>query len=216
MSRPFRYRQRVSRGSVWPRTHKAFSSRREARYRLVFSVLQAAKRNGGGIFVAFVRFGSSEKVKLHRCCQITRSIGRVPLHSVWRSGEMVAREGRCERVRRVVAREGTLAKRNLGLARARGLLKPALFVTASAFHGVPFGPVPTSFFRHVVRLVIAWFFRFCKRPNGMEVGFSLLSSGLAAAKKSSFTVVARSHAVTEAPPPFRLAVRGDGGSRGQV
>ena len=43
-----------------------------------FSVLQAAKRNGGGDFVAFVRFVSSEKVKLHRCCQITRSIGRAP------------------------------------------------------------------------------------------------------------------------------------------
>jgi hypothetical protein len=41
----------------------------------------------------------------------------------------------------------------------------------------------------------------------MEVGISLLSSGLAAAKKSSFTVVARVHAVTEAPPPFRLAGR---------
>ena len=119
-------------------------------------------------------------------------------------------------MRWVVARTGTLAKRNLGLARARGLLKPALFVTASAFRGVPFGPVPTRLFRHGVRLVVAWFFRFCKRPNGMEVEFSLLSSGLAAAKKSSFTVVARVHAVTEAPPPFRLAIRGDVNSQGRV
>ena len=119
-------------------------------------------------------------------------------------------------MRRVVAREGWQSKRNLGLARARGLLKPALFVTACVFHGVPFGPALTSFFRHGVRLVIAWFFRFCKRPNGMEVGFSLLSSGLAAAKKSSFTVVARSHAVSEEPPPFRLAVRGDVNSQGRV
>jgi hypothetical protein len=70
-----RHRQHVSPGSVWPRTHKAFSSRREARCRMFFSVLQAAKRNGGGIFVAFVRFGSSEKVKLHRCCQSARSNG---------------------------------------------------------------------------------------------------------------------------------------------
>ena len=129
---------------------------------------------------------------------------------------MVACQGRCERVRRVVAREGRQSKRNLGLARVRGLLKPALFVTASAFRGVPFGPVPTRLFRHGVRLVIAWLFRFCKRPNGMEVGFSLLSSGLAAAKKSSFTVVARVHAVTEAPPPFRLAIRGDVNSQGRV
>ena len=90
---------------------------------------------------------------------------------------MVAREGGYEQVRRVVAREGRQSKRNLGLARARGLLKPALFVTASAFPEVPFGPVPTRLFRHGVRLVVVWFFRFCKRPNGMEVGFSLLSSG---------------------------------------
>ena len=92
---------------------------------------------------------------------------------------MVACQGRCERVRRVVAREGGQAKRNLGLARARGLLEPALFVTASAFRGVPFGPVPTRLFRHVVRLVIAEGFRYSKRPNGMEVEFSLLSSGQA-------------------------------------
>ena len=84
------------------------------------------------------------------------------------------------------------------------------------FHGVPFGPALTGLFRHDVRLVIAWLFRFCKRPNGMEVVFSLLSSGLAAAKKSGFTVVARSHAVSEAPPPFRLAVRGDVDSPGQA
>ena len=129
---------------------------------------------------------------------------------------MLTRKGGCEQVRRVVAREGTLAKRNLGLARARGLLKPALFVTACGFHGVPFGPVPTRLFRHGVRLVIAWLFRFCKRPNGMEVGFSVLSSGQAATKKSDLTVAARSHAVTEEPPPFRLAVRGDGGLPGQV
>ena len=129
---------------------------------------------------------------------------------------MLTRKGGCERVRRAVAREGRQSKRNLGLARARGLLKPALFVTACGFHGVPFGPVPTRLFRHGVGLVIAWLFRFCKRPNGMEVGFSLFSSGLAAAKKSSFTVVARSHAVTEAPPPFRLAIRGDVNSQGRV
>ena len=77
----------------------------------------------------------------------------------------------------MVAREGRQSKRNLGLARARGLLKPALFVTACGFHGVPFVPVPTRLFRHGVRLVIAWLFRFCKRSNGMEVVFSLLLSG---------------------------------------
>ena len=66
---------------------------------------------------------------------------------------------------RVVSRESGPAKRNLGLARARGLLKPALFVTASAFRGVPFGPVPTRLFRHGVRLVIADGFRYGKRPN---------------------------------------------------
>ena len=52
---------------------------------------------------------------------------------------------------------------------------PALFVTASEFLGVPFGPVPARLFRQSLRLVMVWLFRFCKRPNGMEAGFSLLS-----------------------------------------
>ena len=103
-----RHRQRVSRGSVWPRTRWAFSAKHEARYGVAFSVLQAAKRNPR-------------------------------------------------------------------LARARGLLRPALFVTASEFHGVPFGPAPARLFRQSLRLIMVWLFRFCKRPNGMEVGFSLLS-----------------------------------------
>jgi hypothetical protein len=47
----------VSRGSVWPRTRGAFLAKLEARYRLAFSVLQAANRNGGGAFVAFVVAG---------------------------------------------------------------------------------------------------------------------------------------------------------------
>jgi len=76
---------------------------------------------------------------------------------------------------------------------------PALFVTTCEFHGVPFGPVPTRLFRYSLRLVIVWLFRCCERPNGMEVGFSLLSLW---------------QAVSEAPPPFRLVVRGDGGSPG--
>ena len=70
-----RYRLWFSRGSVWPRAHKAFSARRGARYRLAFSVLQAAKRNGGGIFGAFVGAGSNEKVRLHCFCQSARSNG---------------------------------------------------------------------------------------------------------------------------------------------
>ena len=40
---------------------------------------------------------------------------------------MVAREGRCERVRRVVAREGRQSKRNLGLARAREKRKSVVY-----------------------------------------------------------------------------------------
>ena len=115
-----------------------------------------------------------------------------------------------------MSREGGRAKRNPGLARARRLLRPVFFVTTSEFHGVPFGPALARLFRQSLRLVMAWLFRFCKRPNGMEVGISLLSSGQAATKKSGFTVVARSHVVTEAPPPFRLAVRGDGGLPGQA
>jgi hypothetical protein len=90
---------------------------------------------------------------------------------------MLTRKGGCEQVRRVVAREGRQSKRNLGLARARGLLKPALFVTACVFPEVPFGPAPARLFRYSGRLVIAEGFRYSKRPNGMEVEFSLLSSG---------------------------------------
>ena len=56
-----RYCQRVSRGSVWPRTRKAFSSKLEARYGMAFSVFQAAKRNGGGIFVVFVVVSGGER-----------------------------------------------------------------------------------------------------------------------------------------------------------
>ena len=67
-------------------------------------------------------------------------------------------------------------------------LRAALFVTACVFHGVPFGLAPTGFFRHCVRLVIVWLFRFCKRPNGMEVGSSLLSLWLVVAERAGFTV----------------------------
>ena len=42
-------------------------------------------------------------------------------------------------------------------------------------YGVPFGPAPAWLFRYGVRLVIAEGFRYGKRPNGMEAGFSLLS-----------------------------------------
>ena len=63
-----------------------------------------------------------------------------------------------------------------------------LVVTTSVFHGVPFGLVPARLFRHCMRLVIAWLFRFCKRPNGMEVRISLLSLWLLVAEKEGFTV----------------------------
>ncbi len=99
---------------------------------------------------------------------------------------------RRQRSGQAVSREGGRAKRNPGLARARGLLRPVLFVTASEFHGVPFGPAPARLFRQSMRLVMVWLFRCCKRPNGMEVGFSLLSL---------------CHAVSEEPPPFRLVGR---------
>ena len=83
-----------------------------------------------------------------------------------------------------MSREGRQAKRNPGLARARRLLKPALFVTSSEFHWVPFGPVPAGLFRYGVGPVMVWLFRFCKRPNGMEVGFSLLSLWLLVAEEA--------------------------------
>ena len=84
-----RHCQRVSRGSVWPRTCWPFSLRRGARYGLAFSVLQAAKRNGGGDFVAFIVVGGRAVIIWRpysgRQCRKSRS------HSVWRAGEMVAR-----------------------------------------------------------------------------------------------------------------------------
>lgn len=58
------------------------------------------------------------------------------------------------------------------------------FVTASEFHGVPFGPVPAGLFRQSLRLVMVWLFRCCERPNGMEVGFSLLSLWLVVAEEA--------------------------------
>ena len=111
------------RGSVWPRTHRAFSLRREARYRRGVSIRQAAKRNGGGVLVAFVVVCGRQYRKSH-------------LHSVWRSGEVLTRQGMCERVwQGGVAREGTQAKRNLGLARARELRESVVFENSWLFRG---------------------------------------------------------------------------------
>ena len=59
-----------------------------------------------------------------------------------------------------------------------------IFVTASEFHGVPFGLVPAGLFRYGVGPVMVWLFRFCKRPNGMEAGFSLLSLWLVVAEEA--------------------------------
>ena len=102
---------------------------------------------------------------------------------------------RRQRSGQAVSREGGQAKRNPGLARARGLLRPALFVTASEFHGVPFGLVPAGPFRQSLRLVMAWLFRFCKRPNGMEVGISFLSLLQAVAEEAGLH--RRSRCVTQ-------------------
>ena len=76
-----RYCQRVSRGSVWPRTCKAFSAKHEACYGVAFSVLQTAKRNGGGVFVAFVVVGGRAVIiwRLYSGRRRRKS----PLHSVW-------------------------------------------------------------------------------------------------------------------------------------
>ena len=74
-------------------------------------------------------------------------------------------------------------------------MRAALSVTAYVFHGGPFGPVPARLLRYGLRFVIAEWFRFSKRPNGMEVGFSLLSLWFVVAKEVGFTVasvVARS------------------------
>ena len=119
---------------------------------------------------------------------VARSIGRaISIPFGERATHQHARARR-QRSVQAVSREGGRAKRNLGLARALRLLKPALFVTASEFHGVPFGPAPAGLFRQSLRLVMVWFFCFCERPNGMEVGFSLLSLWWVVAEKSGFTV----------------------------
>ena len=118
----FRHCRRVSGDSVWPRTRMAFSLRREARYRRGVSIRQAAKRNGGGVLVAFVVVCGRQYRKSH-------------LHSVWRSGEVLTRRGMCERVWQGVAREGTQAKRNLGLARARELRESVVFENSWLFRG---------------------------------------------------------------------------------
>ena len=111
---------------------------------------------------------------------------------------------RRQRSGQAVSRGGRLAKRNPGLARARRLLRPVFFVTTSEFHGVPFGPALARLFRQSLRLVMAWLFRFCKRPNGMEVGFSLLSLWWVVAEEECFTVASFvSRSVGRAPSiPF--------------
>ena len=50
---------------------------------MAFSVLQAAKRNGGGAFVAFVVAGGGGKVRLHRRSRCVTQYRKSPLHSVW-------------------------------------------------------------------------------------------------------------------------------------
>ena len=69
-----------------------------------------------------------------------------PFRLAGRATHQPARARR-QRSGHAVSREGRQAKRNPGLARARGLLRPVLFVTASEFHGVPFGLVPAGIFR---------------------------------------------------------------------
>ena len=76
--------QRVSRGSVRPRTRRFFSVKLAARYGVAFSVLQAAKRNGGGVFVAFVVAGGDGKVRLHRRIRCGTQYRKSHNHSVWR------------------------------------------------------------------------------------------------------------------------------------
>ena len=180
-----RYCQRVSRGSVWPRTRWAFSSKLGARYGVAFSVLQAAKRNGGGVFVAFVVVGGGGRGRPSPSHPLWHAVSEEPppFRLAERATHQPARARR-QRSRQAVSREGGRAKRNPGLARARRLLKPALFVPASKFHGVPFGPVSAGLFRQSLGLVMVWLFRFCKRPNGMEVGFALLSLWWVAAEEA--------------------------------
>ena len=65
----------------------------------------------------------------------------------------------------------------------------------ASFTGFRLAPHPLFFFVMTWGSLWCWLFRCCKRPNGMEVGFSLLSLGLVAAEKTGFTVapvVARS------------------------
>ena len=88
-----RFCLRVSRGSVWPRNLKAFSEKLETRYSLRVSILQAAKRNGGGVFVAFVMVGSGGRGRLHRHCQVTRSNARATSIPFGRKSHASTRKG---------------------------------------------------------------------------------------------------------------------------
>ena len=89
----FRCNQHISRGSVWPRNLKAFSAKLETRYSLRVSILQAAKRNGGGVFVAFVMVGSGGRGRLHRHCQVTRSNARATSIPFGRKSHASTRKG---------------------------------------------------------------------------------------------------------------------------
>ena len=78
---------------------------------------------------------------------VARSVGRATTIPFGGQGRCWLARARRQRSGQAVSREGRQAKRNPGLARARRLLKPALFVTACEFHGVPFGLVPAGIFR---------------------------------------------------------------------
>ena len=114
----FRHCLRVSRGSVWPRTCWPFSLRRGARYGMAFSVLQAAKRNGGGVFVAFVVAGGDGRGRPSPSHPLWHAVSEEPppFRLAERATHQHARARR-QRSLQAVSREGRRAKRNPGLSR---------------------------------------------------------------------------------------------------
>ena len=104
-----------------------------------------------------------------------------------------------------MTRKSKQAKRNPGLARASSN-ENALIGDASVTVALEFRcnqhisrgsvwPRNLKAFSEKLETRYCVEFLYSKRPNGMEVGFSLLSSWLSAAEEAGFTVTARSHVI---------------------
>ena len=162
---------------------------------MAFPALQAAKRNGGGIFVAFVVVGGGGRGRPSPLHPLWHAVSEEPppFRLAGRATHQHARAGR-QRSGQAVSREGRQAKRNPGLARASSN-ENALIGDASVTVTLEFRcnqhisrgsvwPRNLKAFSKKLETRYCVEFLYSKRPNGMEVGFSLLSLWLVVAEEA--------------------------------